>query len=112
MNRPWQIWLAFALCAGLALAAMAWLTDEAVRADLYRATAVHQADLEQKISLVLWRMDTKLAPLIAEEVARPPSFYRGYSPENSLGPNQRDYEQELSSLSTDLPANVFLNFQL
>ena len=110
MKRPWQIWLAFALCAGLTLAAMAWLTSEAVRADLDRAAASEQAELEQQISLVLWRMDTKLAPLIAEEIARPPSFFRSYRSENPFGPNQRDYAEELSRLSTVLPANVLLNF--
>lgn len=110
MNRPWKIWLAFTLSAGLALAAMAWLTYEAVRADLDRAAASKQAELEQQISLVLWRMDTKLVPLIAEEVARPPSFYRGYSSENPFGGNRRDYAEELSRLSAALPANVFLNF--
>jgi len=110
MNRPWKIWLVFALSAALALAAMAWLTDEAVRADLDRTAASRQAELEQQISLVLWRMDTKLAPLIAEEVARPPSFYEGYTSENPIGLMQRDYAEELSRLSTPLPANVLLNF--
>ena len=110
MNRPWKIWIAFALSTGLALAAMAWLTDEAVRADLDRAAASKQAELEQQISLVLWRMDTKLAPLIAEEVARPPSFYRGYSSETPFGSHQRDFVEEFSRLSTPLPDNVILNF--
>lgn len=111
MNRPWQIWLAFALCAGLALAAMAWLTREAVRADLDRTAASKQAELEQQISLVLWRMDTKLAPMIAEEVARPPAFFRSYDSVQSLsGSVQQKLGEELSALSTELPAHVVMNF--
>lgn len=110
MKHPWQIWLAFALCAGLALAAMAWLTTEAVRADLDRSKATKKAELEQQVSLVLWRMDTKLAPMIAEEVARPPSFYRTYSFDEQRDSMQRDYAEELSNLSTPLPDNVVLNF--
>jgi signal transduction histidine kinase len=110
MNRPWKIWLAFALSTGLALAAMAWLTGEAVRADLDRTAASNQAELEQQVSLVLWRMDTKLAPLIAEEVARPPSFYRGNSSESPFGLNDRDLTEEFSRLSAELPRNVILNF--
>ena len=111
MNRPWQIWLAFALCAGLALAAMAGLTREAVRADLARTEASKQAELEQHVSLVLWRMDTKLAPLIAEEVARPPAFFRSYESVNPFGEaDQRDLNQELSALTAPLPAHVLLNF--
>jgi glyoxylate utilization-related uncharacterized protein len=53
MNRPWKTWLAFALSTGLALTAMAWLTGEAVRADLDRNAASKQAELEQQVSLVL-----------------------------------------------------------
>jgi signal transduction histidine kinase len=35
-----------------------------------------EAALEQRVSLALWRMDTELAPIVAEEVVRPPSAYR------------------------------------
>lgn len=96
MNRPWQIWLAFAFCASLAVAAMAWLTREAVCADVERTLAARRAELEQNVSLVLWRMDTKLAPLIAEEVARPPEFFQSGA--------------DLASVPMAVPNHVVFNF--
>ena len=50
---------------------MAWLTQQALRADRLRRAAEAEAELEQRVSLALWRMDTELAPIIAEEVIRP-----------------------------------------
>ena len=41
-----------------------------------RRAAEAEAELEQRVSLALWRMDTELAPIVAEEVIRPPSAYR------------------------------------
>ena len=85
---------------------------EAVRADLDRSKASHQAELEQKVSLVLWRMDTKLAPLIAEEVARPASFFRN---PNFWAFNGRQLAQGFGDGTSTatvpaLPDNVILNF--
>lgn len=76
MNRPWQIWLLFIACVLGAAAGMAWLTQQALRADERRRAAEAEAELEQRVSLALWRMDTELAPIIAEEVIRPPSAFR------------------------------------
>jgi len=76
MKRPWQVWLMFMACALGAAAAMAWLTRQALQADRARSVAEAEAELEQRVSLALWRMDTALAPIIAAEVIRPPSAYR------------------------------------
>ena len=76
MIRPLQVWLVFAACVLGAAGAMAWLTREAMRADQLRHAAEGETELEQRVSLALWRMDTELAPIIAEEVIRPPAAYR------------------------------------
>ncbi len=55
---------------------MAWLTRQALEADERRRVAEAEAELEQRVSLALWRMDTELAPIIAAEVIRPPAEYR------------------------------------
>jgi hypothetical protein len=79
MIRPWQVWLVFAVCVICAIGAMVWLTREAVEADRQRRAAQADAELEQRVSLALWRMDTELAPIIAQEVVRPVSAYRAPS---------------------------------
>src|SRR5436190_4711534 len=76
MKRPWQVWLLFAVCVLGAFGGMAWLTRQALEADERRRIAEAEAELEQRVSLALWRMDTELAPIIAEEVIRPTSAYR------------------------------------
>src|SRR5262245_23327638 len=79
MKRPWQVWLLFAVCALGALVGMAWVTKQALRADEHRRLAEATAELEQRVSLALWRMDTELAPIIAGDVIRPPSEFRPIS---------------------------------
>jgi signal transduction histidine kinase len=76
MKRPWQVWLVFVACVAGAAMAMLWLTRQALDADRMRRVAEADAELEQRVSLALWRMDTELAPIVAEEVVRPPSAYR------------------------------------
>jgi signal transduction histidine kinase len=76
MKRPWQVWLVFVACVVGAAGAMLWLTRQALDADRMRRVAEGEAELEQRVSLALWRMDTELAPIVAEEVIRPPSAYR------------------------------------
>jgi signal transduction histidine kinase len=76
MKRPWQVWLVFVAGVVGAALAMAWLTRQALQADRLRRVAEADAELEQRVSLALWRMDTELAPIVAEEVIRSPSAYR------------------------------------
>src|SRR5262245_39840249 len=76
MKRPWQVWLFFAVCVFGAVGAMVWLTREAVDADRQRRAAQAEAEVEQRVSLAVWRMDTELAPIIAAEVIRPAAAFR------------------------------------
>jgi signal transduction histidine kinase len=94
MKRPWQVWLVFAVCVLGAAGAMAWLTREAVDADRMRRSAQAQAELEQRVSLAVWRMDTELAPIIAAEVIRPAAAFRP------------------GVVAADLPQFVLLQFQV
>ena len=80
MKRPWHVWLVFLAGVVGAALAMAWLTRQALHADRLRRVAEAEAELEQRVSLALWRMDTELAPIVAEEVIRPPSAYRATFP--------------------------------
>jgi signal transduction histidine kinase len=84
MKRPWPIWIVFALCLAVVLAAMGWISLTALRLDRaasearrQESEAHRQAAREENIRLALWRMDGALAPLVAQESARP---YFVYSP--------------------------------
>ncbi len=77
MKRLGSIWLVFGLCVALAAGAMAWLGGIALSLERAEAKARRQAALEENLQLALWRMDSALSPLMAEESARP---YFTYSP--------------------------------
>ncbi len=112
MKRPWQVWLAFAFCGLVLASAMGWLTVHALRVDRDRSLAQANAALEQNVSLALWRMDTKLAPLIAEEATRPHELYDSFitvSTPTTKGEAGRKLVP--SPLLTKAPENVILNFE-
>ena len=80
MQRPWHIAAAFGASLVLLLAATAWMSWTTLRLDRAEAEARAQAALEENIRLALWRMDSALAPLIAQERARPYFVYTAFYP--------------------------------
>ncbi len=116
MNRPWKIWLIFSLCFAVLLAAMGWVSLTTLRLDRAQADAARQAELEEKVRLALWRMDSSLGPLIVEESARPPSAYysfheatRAYT--KSFAPVKPGDVLVPSPLLTYSSSNILLHFQ-
>jgi signal transduction histidine kinase len=116
MKRLGPVSLIFGFCVVLAVAAMALVGATALRLERAEAKARRQAELEENLQLVLWRMDSAMAPLIAEESARP---YFAYS---SLYPAERAFtcmfaEIEKgdvlvpSPLLTSFSAQIRLHFQ-
>lgn len=116
MNRPLHIWLIFGLCLVVLLAAMGWVSFTAVRLDRAEQEAGQQAEVEEKIRLALWRMDSALAAVVIEESARP---YYVYEPFHAT---DRAYTKGYSSIKrgdvvvpspllTYLPTNVLVHFQ-
>jgi signal transduction histidine kinase len=77
MKRLGPVWLIFGLCVALAAGAMAKVGATALALERAEAKARRQAAFDENLQLVLWRMDSAMAPLIAEESARP---YFAYSP--------------------------------
>ena len=116
MNRPWKIWLVFGLCLAVLLAAMGWVSLTAFRLARAEAQAQQQAELEEKVRLALWRMDSMLAPIMAQESARPYFVYNAfYAAERAYGKmfNRLEQGEVLvpSPLLTQVSSNVLLHFQ-
>lgn len=78
--RPWHTWLIFAVCMAVSLAALGWHSVTILRLDRTETAAIRQAAIEERIRLALWRMDSALAPLIAQESAWPYFAYTSFSP--------------------------------
>jgi len=69
-SRTWWIWLSLGLCAVLVFGAMTWLTRSMLATERERATAEARADLQEKMRLALWRMDTMGASILLDESQR------------------------------------------
>ena len=103
MRRPWQVWLLFAVALAIVLAATGWLSLAALGLDRARTEAHHRAQLEETVRLALWRTDSALSPLIAEERVRP---YFAYS---SFHPAERAYTRMFAPIRTGdvlLPSEI------
>ncbi len=66
----------FALCAAALVGVVAWLTLTARRLEDAERRSRSEAALEETVRLALWRMESQLAPLIAEQSAHPYYLYQ------------------------------------
>ena len=117
MIRPWKTWLVFGVCFAVLLAAMGWISLTTLRLDRLQQRAAEQADLEERVRSALWRMDSWLALLIAEESARPASAYQAFAPaERAYNPNYAPLPPKEvllpSALLTYASSNILLHFEL
>jgi signal transduction histidine kinase len=76
MIRPLTVLLVFGLCLSVVLAALAWTSFRLLRFDAAQREAQSQAALEENVRLALWRMDSALAALVAQESVRPAVEYQ------------------------------------
>jgi signal transduction histidine kinase len=72
--------MGFAGCLAVGLAAMGWVSLTAVRLEQAEAKASRLSAVEENVRLALWRMDSALAPLVAQESARPAAAYSSFLP--------------------------------
>jgi signal transduction histidine kinase len=116
MRHSWLIWLSFAICLLVVLAAMGWISWTVVRLDRSEVEARRQATLEEKVRLALWRIDTILAPLIGQESTRPYFAYKSFfaidRPLGNISNERRGGETLVSSpLLTPTSPQILVYFQ-
>ncbi len=113
MKRPWQIWTLFVIGIAVVYPAMGWLTWKVIELDraesvarqtlaemtneaqLARANAEgsrqqaeaarRRANQQRLIGNALWRMDTAIAPLMAQEAARPFQTFQSFYASSGKG---------------------------
>lgn len=116
MNRPLHVWTLFALCAALVLATLGGLTLNALKLDDAGRKAAQEAEIEGRVRLALWRMDSALALLLAQENARPWYDYDAFHPAERAFTSQKTALPEgdvylPSPLLGSSVSNVLLHFQ-
>jgi signal transduction histidine kinase len=72
--------LLFALVALAVLGTLTWVTAHTLRLEEQERAASDEARYQERLRLVLWRMDAALTPIIAREAARPYFEYRPFYP--------------------------------
>lgn len=83
----------FVLCAAGLTAAMGWVTHRALSLERAEARARALAAQQESMRLALWRMDSTLSTLLAQESARPFFHYLAFYPAN------RPYDLPLDALA-------------
>ncbi len=80
MKHSWTLWLVFAGCAVIMIAAMAWVSMIVLQLEDAQTKSMQHALLEENTRLALWRMESMLAPFVAQENARPYYSYQAFFP--------------------------------
>jgi signal transduction histidine kinase len=69
-------WVIFWSSVALALGALAWVTVEVIALEKREASSHIEAQRQESIRRALWRMDSRMAPILAIEASRPYSDYK------------------------------------
>lgn len=77
-RRP-SLWI-YSACAVSVCAGLVWLTWQALALESREQAARASAGLQESMRLALWRMDSALSPIIAQEASRPYFQYRAFYP--------------------------------
>jgi signal transduction histidine kinase len=118
----------FAVIAALVAGGLGWVTRAALRLEREQGEARAQADQDnklrtlqrlhdQKLRLALWRLDSRIAPLLAREDARPYNHYSAlYTPPIVLDSTGQRKEpptvlEPSPLLNCDVPDWMLLHFQ-
>ena len=114
MRPTWPLWSAFSLCLAVVLAAMAWISVTAINLDESETRARRQAVLEENVCLALWRIDSALSPILAQESARPYIAYKRSVPPGRAAwqsPSPGMKNEELVSSPISMAPYVLVHFQ-
>ncbi len=68
-------WTAFGFCACLIVGAMLWLTRSVIETERNRGQAEIRAEIQERVRLVLWRMDSLGTSILLEENTIPPDLF-------------------------------------
>lgn len=75
MNRPGLTLGILGTCAAVLVGLVAWQSVLVLRFETAEGRARSEAQFEEHVRLALWRLDSLVVPLLAQENARPPAEY-------------------------------------
>jgi signal transduction histidine kinase len=78
--RRWLTWQIFAVCALAVVEGLGWVTWQSLRLERREQEARAQARLQELVRLALWRMESEITPILAQEASRPYFQYQAFYP--------------------------------
>jgi signal transduction histidine kinase len=117
MKRTRRAWVVYGVCAVAVAAALGWITRASLRLERQVHAAQAQARYQESLRLALWRMDSAVSSLLAQEASRPYFHYqRRFAPErvytNVGEPRLGDNVIAMSPLAESMPEFVRLYFEM
>ncbi len=117
MSRPIIKWLLFASCLAVFLAAMSWISARTLEMERQREIADKDAQIQERVRLALWRMDSVAGTLVVRENARPASHYQSFiAPDDLFSKKAKEIRKGEalmpSPLLGALPEFVLLHFEI
>lgn len=81
--RPFLRWFLFAACLAVFTGAMLWISARTLDLEAQRRLAAEDAQVQEKVRLALWRMDSLASALLIRENSRPAYHYQAfYAPDD------------------------------
>lgn len=77
-SRRWLTWLIFGICALAVVEGLGWVTWKAIRLERAEEEARALAAFQEQVRLALWRMESEVTPILAQEAARPYFHYQSF----------------------------------
>lgn len=78
LTRPSTVWTIFAICCTVLLLAMGLVSTHTLQLEESRRQAEIDRDLEERMRLALWRMDSAAGAMVFSESARPPEQFKAF----------------------------------
>jgi len=115
--RPFLRWSLFTFCLAVFMGAMLWISARTLDLEEQRRRTAEDAEVQEKMRLALWRMDSLAGALLIRENARPAWHYQTfYAPDDVFtGKNQAIPKGQVlmpSPLLGNMPDLVQLHFEL
>lgn len=110
-------WLLFLTCLAVFGGAMVWISTRMLDLEEQRRSTAEDAQVQEKVRLALWRMDSLTSALLIRENSRPASHYQAfYAPDDLFASSTQSIPkgQALmpSPLFGSLPEHVQLHFEI
>src|SRR5438552_1297450 len=85
--------MAFLAIAALVVGGLAWVTDAALRLEDEQRQDRAQAEVYEKLRLALWKLDSRISPVLAREDSRPYNHYSAiFAPSLALHNSGQPYQ--------------------